>query len=125
MSDDPVTHHVLVVDDDPGLLRAIAITLRTHGWRVSTATSGGAGIDLVATDAPDVILLDLGLPDMTGLNVARELRARPATREVPIVALTGRALESDRIACVEAGCSAYMAKPVDSVDLLKLLRELG
>ncbi|MFF2269521.1 response regulator [Cellulosimicrobium cellulans] len=119
MSDDPVTHHVLVVDDDPGLLRAIAITLRTHGWRVSTATSGGAGIDLAATDAPDVILLDLGLPDLSGFDVIRAVRAWSTA---PIVVLSARHLGDDKVDALDAGADDYVTKPFAMPELMARLR---
>jgi two-component system KDP operon response regulator KdpE len=119
VSDDPATHHVLVVDDDPGLLRAIAITLRTHGWRVSTATSGGAGIDLVATDTPDVILLDLGLPDLSGFDVIRAVRAWST---VPIVVLSARHLGDDKVDALDAGADDYVTKPFAMPELMARLR---
>lgn len=119
MSDDPATHHVLVVDDDPGLLRAIAITLRTHGWKVSTATSGGAGIDLVATDTPDVILLDLGLPDLSGFDVIRAVRAWST---VPIVVLSARHLGDDKVDALDAGADDYVTKPFAMPELMARLR---
>lgn len=116
--------HILLVEDSEAIRHAFGILLRESGYTVTEAGTGGDALAAALTSTPDAILLDLGLPDMPGLNVARELREKPATRDVPIVALTGRALESDRIACAEAGCSAYVAKPVDSLDLLKLLREI-
>ena len=119
MSEDPATHHVLVVDDDPGLLRAIAITLRTHGWKVSTATSGESGIDLVATEAPDVVLLDLGLPDLSGFDVIRAVRAWSA---VPIVVLSARHLGDDKVDALDAGADDYVTKPFAMPELMARLR---
>ncbi|WP_253691473.1 response regulator [Cellulosimicrobium protaetiae] len=119
MSEDPATHHVLVVDDDPGLLRAIAITLRTHGWKVSTATSGEAGIDVVATGAPDVVLLDLGLPDLSGFDVIRAVRAWSA---VPIVVLSARHLGDDKVDALDAGADDYVTKPFAMPELMARLR---
>ncbi|WP_170227257.1 response regulator [Cellulosimicrobium cellulans] len=113
------THHVLVVDDDPGLLRAIAITLRTHGWKVSTATSGGAGIDLVATGTPDVILLDLGLPDLSGFDVIRAVRGWST---VPIVVLSARHLGDDKVDALDAGADDYVTKPFAMPELMARLR---
>ncbi|QJW38244.1 response regulator [Cellulosimicrobium protaetiae] len=110
---------MLVVDDDPGLLRAIAITLRTHGWKVSTATSGEAGIDVVATGAPDVVLLDLGLPDLSGFDVIRAVRAWSA---VPIVVLSARHLGDDKVDALDAGADDYVTKPFAMPELMARLR---
>ncbi|MBC7292369.1 MAG: response regulator, partial [Actinotalea sp.] len=77
--------HVLVVDDDAALLRVLAVTLRAHGWQVSTATTGAGALRAVAHEAPDVVVLDLGLPDADGVEVLARLRA---ASEVPVVVLS-------------------------------------
>src|SRR5690606_33056353 len=110
--------------DSEAIRHAFGILLRESGYGVTEVGTGREALLAAEDSPPDIVLLDLGLPDMMGLNVARELREREETRDVAIVALTGRALDSDRVACAEAGCSAYMAKPVNSADLLKLLEEI-
>lgn len=110
---------ILLVEDDPLLRGAFRLLLEDAGYLVHEAGSAGEALQAVASNTPDLILLDLGLPDHPGLDVARTLRARPETAGIPIVALTGHAAEADRSACLDAGCTAYLAKPVEPRLLLR------
>jgi len=85
---------------------------------VLQASTGQDAVRISAEQGPDLVLLDLGLPDMDGLEVARRLKADGRTRAVPVVALTGRAMDADVEACRAAGCSGYFLKPVDAAKLL-------
>lgn len=116
---------VLLVEDNETIRDAFRILLEESGYGVREAASGQEAIDRAAADPPSVILLDLGLPDINGLEVARRLRSDGPTHEVPIIALTGRALETDEAACLEAGCTAYLCKPIDSARLLAKIREVA
>lgn len=117
--------HILLVEDSEAIRHAFGILLRESGYGVTEVGTGREALLAAEESPPDIVLLDLGLPDMMGLSVARELRRRAEMRDVAIVALTGRTLESDRIACTEAGCSGYIPKPVNSAELLKILDEIG
>jgi len=112
---------VLLVEDNEMIRRAFCILLEESGYRVLGAAGGVEALEVAARELPDLMLLDLGLPDVSGLEVARRLKAAEPTRDIAIVALTGRALEADRAACREAGCAGYIVKPVDTQ---RLLREL-
>ncbi|HEX7239587.1 MAG TPA: response regulator [Longimicrobiaceae bacterium] len=112
---------VLLVEDNEAIRNAFSILLGESGYRVLEAASGAAAMETATSRRPDLILLDLGLPDMGGLEVARTLRAREETRDTPIVALTGRALETDQEACFAAGCTGYLTKPIDTEQLLRVL----
>jgi CheY-like chemotaxis protein len=125
LSDGRRNRQILLVEDSEAIRHAFGILLRESGYGVTEVGTGREALLAARRSPPDIVLLDLGLPDMMGLSVARELRGRAETRDIAILALTGRALESDRIACEEAGCSGYFAKPVNSADLLKALDELG
>ncbi len=110
---------ILLVEDNAAIRGAFRLLLEEHGYRVLDTGSGGEALRLARSDPPDLVLLDLGLPDVPGLEVATQLAA---TREtMPIVALTGRALETDREACLRAGCTEYLVKPLDSERLLRVL----
>ncbi|MFV0286052.1 MAG: response regulator, partial [Demequina sp.] len=87
-------NRVLVVDDDEGLARALAINLRAHGWEVTTAATGAHALDAAASSRPDVVVLDLGLPDMSGLDVLAGIRG---WSRVPIVVLSARQMNEDKI----------------------------
>lgn len=114
---------ILLVEDSEAVRHAFGLLLRESGYEVIEVGTGGEAILSAETSPPDVVLLDLGLPDMKGLTVVRKLKSSPRTRAVSIVALTGRALDSDRIACEAAGCARYLTKPVDSAHLLQTLDE--
>jgi CheY-like chemotaxis protein len=112
---------VLVVEDSDAIRAAFTILLEESGYAVAAAANGAEALRLAERLAPELVLLDLGLPDMRGLDVARRLKANPATARVPIVALTGRDDDADRAALMAAGCAAYLVKPVDTQQLIQSL----
>ncbi|MCR6688815.1 response regulator transcription factor [Cellulomonas sp.] len=112
-------HRVLVVDDEPGLAHALAITLRAAGWDVATAGDGASAISSIADRGPDVVLLDLGLPDMSGLDVIVAVRA---WSRVPIVVLSARQHGEDKVDALDAGADDYVTKPFAMNELLARLR---
>lgn len=114
---------VLLVEDNETIRRAFTFLLEESGYRVVGAGTGAEALAAVRHGRPDLVLLDLGLPDVHGLEVARRLKADPATRDIVVVALTGRALESDLVACREAGCAGCFVKPVDTRRLLREIAE--
>jgi two-component system KDP operon response regulator KdpE len=110
---------VLAVDDDSALLRVLRIGLMALGHEVLTASTGGQGIAQAATGAPDVIVLDLGLPDMDGLEVCRRIRQWSA---VPIIVLSADGTEDRKIAALDGGADDYMTKPFGMGELEARLR---
>ncbi|HEV2129884.1 MAG TPA: response regulator [Longimicrobiaceae bacterium] len=114
---------LLLVEDNETIRNAFAILLEESGYAVLQAAKGADALRIAGERRPDLILLDLGLPDIGGLQVARTLKSREETRHIPIVALTGRALETDQEACRAAGCSGYLTKPINTEDLLRQVPE--
>jgi two-component system, OmpR family, KDP operon response regulator KdpE len=112
---------VLVVDDDPYLLRALRITLQAHGYDVTTAADGRAALLAARQDTPAVVVLDLGLPDMDGTGVIRELRG---WSRVPILVLSARHGSEDKVQALDAGADDYITKPFGLDELLARLRAL-
>jgi DNA-binding response OmpR family regulator len=112
---------VLVVEDSDAIRAAFTILLEESGYAVAAAATGAEAVRLAGDRAPDLVLLDLGLPDIPGLDVLRRIRANPATAHVPVVALTGRDDEADRGALMAAGCAAYLVKPVDTQELIRAI----
>ena len=110
---------VLVVDDEPALARALAINLRAHGWEVVTAADGRSALDAAATEHPDVVLLDLGLPDIDGTEVLAGLRG---WTNVPIVVLSARQHGEDKVEALDLGADDYVTKPFAMNELLARLR---
>lgn len=112
--------HVLVVDDEPHLLRALAMNLSGRGYRVTAATTGTAALELAATAQPDLVVLDLGLPDLDGLDVIARLRRR--SRQLPIIVLSARSGSNEKVAALDLGANDYVTKPFDMGELVARLR---
>jgi two-component system alkaline phosphatase synthesis response regulator PhoP len=113
---------VLVVDDEEDLLELLRFNLSKEGYQVSCATSGGEALKSVRSDVPDLILLDLMLPDIDGLEVARRLRHDSDTRNIPIVMLTAKGEEADIVTGLELGADDYITKPFSRKVLVARLR---
>jgi two-component system, OmpR family, alkaline phosphatase synthesis response regulator PhoP len=111
--------HVLVVDDEPRIVEIVRDYLADAGYRVSTARSGDEALRHVRSITPDLVVLDLGLPGMDGLDVTRALRQ---TSRVPIIVLTARTDEADRVAGLELGADDYVVKPFSPRELLARIR---
>ena len=114
---------ILVVDDDVRNIFALSSVLERHGMSVVSAHTGSDAIRLLEEEADlELVLLDIMMPEMDGYETMRRIRANPRFRRLPIVTLTAKAMKGDREKCLEAGASDYIAKPVDSDELLSLLR---
>lgn len=122
MTNTPKT--ILLVEDDPLLRQALCLLLEDAGYTVVEAGTAAAALAAVAKSRPTLVLLDLGLPDRPGLDVARALAGAPETAHIPVVALTGRVGAAEKRASLEAGCSLYLTKPVDARTLLERLPAL-
>ncbi|GLH95368.1 response regulator [Phytohabitans aurantiacus] len=110
---------ILVVDDDPRLLRTLQINLRARGYEVDVAPDGAAALRTAGTRKPDLIVLDLGLPDMDGVEVIRGLRGWTTT---PIIVLSGRSGSADKVEALDAGADDYVTKPFGVDELLARIR---
>lgn len=112
---------MLVVDDNADLVAMLAVFVETFGHEVRKALDGPSAVSAALSCRPDVVLLDLGLPGISGLEVARELRRRPETADARIVALTGWGQEEDRRRTEDAGFDEHLTKPTDPLQLQQLL----
>ena len=110
---------VLVVDDEPQILRALRINLRARQYEVATAATGAQALEEAAAHPPDLVILDLGLPDMDGVDVIGGLRGWTA---VPIIVLSGRADSTDKVEALDAGADDYVTKPFGMDELLARMR---
>ncbi|WP_112136175.1 response regulator [Glycomyces dulcitolivorans] len=110
---------VLVVDDEPQIARALRINLSAHGYEVTTAADGAQALRAAAAVVPDLVVLDLGLPDMDGSEVIEGLRG---WSKAPILVLSGRAASAEKIAALDAGADDYVTKPFDIGELLARVR---
>ena len=110
---------ILVVDDEPNILATLAPLLRSRGYEVNTAMTGRAALESVERDDPDLIVLDLGLPDMDGVDVTSLVRDG---RSTPIVVLSARGAEGDKVRALDAGADDYVTKPFGAQELLARVR---
>jgi len=110
---------VLVVDDEPALLRAVGAALKARSYDVATVGTGQAAIDAIALTAPDIVVLDLGLPDLDGIEVTRRVRE---WSDVPIVVLSAEGSEERKVLALDQGADDYVTKPFSTAELLARIR---
>jgi two-component system cell cycle response regulator DivK len=115
---------VLVVEDNPKNMRLIKMVLGNKGYSLLEATDGEEALAVAVEGRPDLIIMDIQLPKMNGLEVTRRLRQTPGFSQVPIIALTASAMEGDRDKIIEAGCDAYVSKPIDTRQLPEVVAEM-
>ncbi len=115
---------ILIAEDDPKNMKVVAMALRPHGYTLLKATDGEEALEIALRDTPDLILLDMQLPKMSGLEVTRKLREMPAFSHIPIIALTAYAMKGDKEKFIEAGCDAYLSKPINTRELPRVIAEI-
>jgi CheY-like chemotaxis protein len=121
--EDLVGKTVLLVDDDARNIFALSSVLERRGMKVLTATTGSEAIEILERQSnPAIVLMDIMMPEMDGYQTIAKIRENSAYRRLPIVALTAKAMKGDREKCLEAGASDYLAKPVNTDQLLAALR---
>ncbi len=104
---------ILLVEDNPVNRRLAEFLLRSQGYQVRADTNAQEAFDTIKAERPDLILMDVQLPGMDGLEATRKLKAEPATRDIPVVAVTSYAMKGDREKALAAGCAGYITKPID------------
>jgi CheY-like chemotaxis protein len=120
-SSNPSRRRVLVVDDSLDTIHSMAYVLRDMGHEVEFAINGYAALEAARRFRPEVVLVDIRLPDTDGWEVTRRLKGEAGERPVRVIAITGRTLEGDRLRSLEAGCEEHLLKPLDWRKLEKLL----
>ena len=118
-----MTKRILVVEDQEDNRRIMRDLLCAAGFEVIEAVDGKEGLSVTATERPDLILMDLQLPVVDGLEATRRIKSDPATSHIPVIAVTSYAMSSDHKKAIDAGCDAYFAKPVSPRALLAKIRE--
>ena len=115
---------ILYVEDNDDNVYMLRGRLTRAGFEVAVAADGAQGVAMAASEAPDLILMDLSLPVLDGWEATRRLKGAPDTRAIPVIALSAHAMEGDRARAIEAGCDDYDTKPVDFPRLLGKIRAL-
>lgn len=114
---------ILIAEDHPDNREMLTRRLERRGYEVQCAENGAIAVEMAQTCAPDLILMDISMPVMSGIEATRALRQLPSTSSVKIVALTAHAMESARRECMEAGCDDFATKPVDFAGLIALIEK--
>jgi DNA-binding response OmpR family regulator len=115
---------VLIVDDDVQTLRLVGLMLERQGFKIVAASNGMQALQMSRTEKPDVIVLDVMMPDMDGYEVTRRLRKEPDTAEIPILMFTAKAQVDDKISGYDSGADDYLTKPIHPAELTAHLRAL-
>lgn len=115
---------ILLVEDNPATIDVVQKELEFLGYDAIIAENGEKAIDIAASDRPDLIIMDISLPKMDGLEATAMIRKNPATQSIPILAATARALPGDREKCIQGGCNDYIAKPFTHRELGAALKKL-
>ena len=115
-------HKILVIDDDQSFLEAIKQAFLSEKYEVMTARSGRDGLQQALAFHPDIVILDIMMPEMDGYEAIHEIRKDSRFTSTPVIALTAKAMKEDRQKCLDAGASDYISKPIDITKLLSLLR---
>jgi CheY-like chemotaxis protein len=104
---------ILLVEDNEVNRRLAGFLLRSHGYQVREATTALAAFEIIEKERPDLIVMDIQLPGMDGLEATRKIKEQPATADIPIIAVTSYAMKGDREKALAAGCAGYVTKPID------------
>lgn len=115
---------ILVVDDEPDFLDIVRQVLEARGYGVASAADGAAGMAALRADRPDLVILDVNMPVMSGYDVCREIRADPALSDLPVVMLTIRNRDQEIVEGLDCGADEYMAKPFEPRELIARIRNL-
>jgi len=109
-----MSERILIVDDNVTNLKLVAYLMKAKGYEVATAVDAESALEEVRTNRPRLILMDLQLPGTDGLELTRQLKADPATREIKVIAVTAYAMKGDQDRAIAAGCDDYVTKPIDT-----------
>ena len=115
---------ILIVEDNPLNMRLLKMVLRAENYTLLMATDGEEALDVAMREQPDLIIMDIQLPKMNGLEVTRKLRETPAFNHTPIIAITAYAMKGDRERIIESGCDAYLSKPINTRELPEMIAEM-
>ena len=119
-----MTKKILLVEDNIDLIHVLGLALELQGYDVIRTTDGNQALNMAASQLPDLVLLDITLPDMDGLEIARQIRQNPKINSIPILATTGRASLNDQEKCLQSGCDDYISKPYTQRQLVSHIEKL-
>jgi two-component system cell cycle response regulator DivK len=115
---------ILIVEDNPQNMRLVEMVLRAGGYTLLKATDGEEALDMAMRERPGLIIMDIQLPKLSGLEVTKKLRRMPAFNGIPIIALTAYAMKGDKEKFIDGGCDAYLSKPINIRELHRMVGQM-
>ena len=119
-----MSEKILIVEDNPQNMRLVEMALSAESYTLLEATNGEEALEVAKKERPDLIIMDIQLPKMSGLEVTRKLREIPEFSRTPIIAITAYAMKGDKEKALDAGCNAYLSKPISARDLPNLIAKM-
>ena len=119
-----MNERILIVEDNPQNMRLLEMTLKAKGYTLLKAFDGQEAIEVALKECPDLVIMDIQLPKMSGLEVTRKLRETPGFAHTPIIAITAYAMKGDREKAIEAGCDLHLSKPINTRELPELIAQV-
>ena len=119
-----MSRKVLLIEDEPNIIEAIRFILSRDGWRVDTHSDGQTAVEAVHNRAPNLVILDVMLPNRSGYDILNDLRVDPETRDLPVLMLTARGQKKDRELAERLGASKFMTKPFSNQEIVENIRQL-
>jgi len=119
-----MNERILIVEDNPPNMRLIEMVLRAKGYTLLKATDGEEALDMAMRERPDLIIMDIQLPKLNGLEVTKKLRETPALSHIPIIAVTAYAMRGDKERFIDGGCDAYLSKPINTRELPGVIAQM-
>ena len=119
-----MSERILIVEDNPQNMKLLEMVLRAKNYTLLKATDGEEALNMAIREQPDLIIMDIQLPKMSGLEVTRKLRETPAFSHTPIIGITAYAMKGDREKVIESGCDAYLSKPINTRELPEVIAEM-
>lgn len=117
-------YKILAVDDEPHIRRLVQVNLERHGYEVVTASDGKDALEKVASEKPDLVVLDVMMPYMDGFEVLQTLRKNPETRDLPVIMLTAKAQDADVFRGWQSGADLYLTKPFNPMELISFVKRI-
>jgi CheY-like chemotaxis protein len=118
-----MTARILVIEDNPDNRTLLIDLLTSLSYEVLEGADGNEGVEKAISEKPDLILMDLSLPQKDGWQATKEIKANPETKDIPVIALTAHAMVGDKKRALDAGCNDYVSKPIDMMELIKKVQE--
>jgi len=115
---------ISIIEDEPFIIEALTFLLEREGFAVSSISDGAVALDFIKTTPPDLLILDIMLPNVSGMKILEDIRATPEIAQLPILMLTAKGQKKDRLAAEQAGVSLFMTKPFSNTDLIKNVHEM-